>query len=75
MIRLSPEKWDDKALYEHGFNKKSECSYCGGKMIEVPGSVYVALLGWMCEACFLGNTKPYCVTRPYVLPLRRERIS
>lgn len=73
MIRMSPEKWDDKPLYEHGFNKKSECSHCGGLMMEAPGSVYVSMLGWMCEPCYLGDTKPHCLPRPYQRQFPRPR--
>ncbi len=70
---LSPENWDGKNLYEHGLNRRSECSHCSVRMVEADGSVYVSLLGWMCEACYMGDTKPQCVARPYRLPMKRAR--
>lgn len=72
MRRLAPEKWDDKPLLDHGFCVKSECAHCRVKMVEAEGSVYVSALGWMCEACFFGDTKPHCLPRPYAKPRQRK---
>lgn len=74
MNRVPVEKLNDEELLtQHGFQLKATCQYCGVKMCEVPGSVYLSLRGWMCEECYMGDTKLHCCMRPYVRPEARPR--
>ena len=43
----------------------SVCAYCRGYLVEIPGEVYEVLNRFMCQDCYMGNSKPHCVTRPY----------
>lgn len=56
-----PRVLEDPNYYKWG----STCAYCRGYLVEIPGDVYEVLNKFMCEDCYMGNTKPHCVTRPY----------
>lgn len=70
MSRWAPKKFDPHEI--HGLGLDSVCQYCGVHMMEIETDPYVGAKGWMCEACFFGDTKPHCLPRPYAKLRQRK---